>query len=545
MSDTVDYIVVGAGSAGCVLANRLSEDSGSQVVLLEAGGESRHPLIDMPLTWMQASTTPHFNWGFTAEPDPHRDDRSEAMPRGKLLGGCSAINGTMYIRGAAADYDDWAARGLEGWSFANLIPYFRRSENSWRGDGPYHGGSGPMHISPMKRDPRIFPAFARAAGEMGYGIIDDFNIAAPEGFGMPDCSIRAGRRASTARAFLDPARRRDNLRIECHALVTQILIEGGRAVGVEYRRDGQVQRIACRREVILSGGAFNSPHLLMLSGIGPAEELKDSGVEPRIDLPGVGRNLQDHPIAMSFWKAATPITFDDRLRVDRLAFAAAQWWLTGTGTMAQSPMSIQGFVRSGPEQDRPDLQFQIVHSSYAARPWFPGWRRGAGHEYSTGALLLNPQSRGRVTLRSADPTDVPRISLNFLEAEDDRRRLREAMRFTRRFFATDAARALVAGEMAPGADATSDEALDGWLRATTISGAHQSCTCAMGSVVDAKLRVKGVESLRVADASVLPNIIRGNTNAPVIMIAEKAADMILGRTAPPAEHQHKKAQEAA
>jgi choline dehydrogenase len=533
MTGEIDYIIIGAGSAGCVLANRLSEDPAVRVVLLEAGQDSRHPLIEMPLTWMQASATPRFNWGWEAEPDPQRNGRREAMPRGKLLGGSSAINGTMIIRGAAADYDGWAAMGLDGWAFADVLPYFTRSENHWRGASAMHGDSGPLHVSPMARDPLIFPAFAGSAQALGYGVIDDFNVPAPEGFSMPDCNIRAGHRHSTARAYLDPIRNRPNLRIETGAQVNRILIEHGRAVGVDYRQHGQSLILRARREVILSGGTLASPQILMLSGIGPADHLRDSGVTPIIDLPGVGRNLQDHPIALSFWRAAQPVTFDARLRLDRLALAAIRWQLTGKGTMSQSPMSIQGFVRSSPDQDRPDLQFQIVHSSYAARPWFPGWRKGAGHEFSTGALLLDPESRGAVTLRSPDPDDLAKVQLNFLEAEGDIKRLRDAMAFARRFMTTDAVRDLVAHEMAPGPDAQDDEAIDGWLRATVMSGAHQSGTCAMGTgdaaVVDAQLRVRGIDGLRVADASIMPRIIRGNTNAPTIMIAEKAADMIRQR----------------
>ena len=278
----------------------------------------------------------------------------------------------------------------------------------------------------------------------------------------------------------------------------------------------------------------------MLSGIGQAENLKSVGIEPLIDLPGVGQNLQDHPIALTFWKASAPITFDRELRLDRLAISMVQWLARGTGPFSQSPMSIQGFLRSNSGQARPDLQFQIVHSSYAARPWFPGWRKGVGHEYSTGALLLDPESRGEVLLRSPSPDDLPAVRLNFLAEEHDRQRLRTAIRFTRRFFETQAAHALVDSEIAPGVDAESDEALDAWLRHTVMSGAHQCGTCAMGiaeqAVVDPQLKVRGTEKLRVADASVIPRIIRGNTNAPVIMIAEKASDMIRGRVPLKPEH---------
>jgi choline dehydrogenase len=441
----------------------------------------------------------------------------------------------MYIRGAAADYDGWRDMGLPGWGYDDVLPYFKRSETNWRGETADHGGAGEMHVSAMKPDPVLFPAFIDTANRLGYPATDDFNVAQPDGFSIPDCTIKNGRRHSTVRAFLDPVKNRPNLKVETDALVTRLLIEDGRAIGVEFKRGGKVHQIRARREVIVSAGAINSPQILMLSGIGPAQHLRDMGIDVVRDLPGVGQNLQDHPIALSFWAASRPVAFDDRLRVDRLAWNAIKWQLFGTGTMAQSPMSVQGFLRSDVGQERPDLQFQIVHSSYEARPWFPGWRKGAGHQYSAGVLLLNPESRGAVTLGSKLPEALPKVLLNFLSADGDRVRLRESVRFMRRFFATEPAKSLTAAELAPGAAAESDEAIDGWLRATVMSGGHPTSTCAMGTgsdaVLDAELKVRGIAGLRVVDASSMPCIIRGNTNAPVIMMAEKAADMILGRPA--------------
>jgi choline dehydrogenase len=491
-------------------------------------------MIAMPVAWMKTLEIPRFGWGTRSEPEPHLEGRVQQLPRGKVLGGCSSINGGMYIRGAAADYDAWRDAGLEGWAYDDVLPYFRRAETNWRGETMLHGGSGPLHSSPLKKHPDLYPAFIDAAAQLGYPEVDDFNVPAPEGFGLPDCNIRNGRRDSTATAYLDPARNRRNLRIETNAQASRIVIEDGRAVGVEFRRGTELRLVRARREVIVSGGTFHSPHLLLHSGIGPAADLGHLGIAVVHDSPRVGTNLQDHPIALSFWEAAKRNTFERDLRIDRLAWNVALWAATGKGSPGQSPLTVQGFLRTSEAEERPDCQFQISHVSYSARPWFPLLRKGAGHALSAGALLLNPKSRGSVSLASPDPVALPRIRLNFLEAEEDRIKMRAMIRFTRSIFTCEAVRPFGSRELAPGPHADSDEAIDGWLDATVMSGAHPTSTCAMGaeerSVVDSALRVRGVEGLRVVDCSVMPNIVRGNTNAPAVMIAEKASDMILGKT---------------
>lgn len=487
----------------------------------------------MPVAWLAASNTPSLGWGLQTEPEASADGRVIPQPRGKLLGGTSSINGMMYSRGNPGDYDRWRDLGLPGWSFADVLPYFKRMERSWRGGSPFHGDSGPLTVSRQPPDPLITPRMLQAAAALGFAQVPDFHAGLNEGFGLPDFTIRSGRRDSTATAYLAPAIGRRNLRIETGAHATRILIERGRAYGVEYVQDGTRRTARAAREVILAAGAFGSPQLLLLSGIGPPGELESAGIAPRHALRGVGKNLQDHPLVVGIYRASSACTFERHLRLDRFALALAAWRLAGAGPLAANPISIQGFLRLNPAARWSDLQFQVTHVSMLARPWFPLWRRGAGHQFTAVALSLRPLGRGEVTLRSADPLVPPRIRLGLLSNDADRRTAREMLKFIRRFFATEPAAGLVSGELAPGPGVQSDAELDAFIRATIQTGAHPTSTCAMGcgetAVLDEHLRVRGLEALRVVDASSMPDVPSGNTNAPAIMIAEKASDLILGK----------------
>ncbi|MGH7075693.1 MAG: GMC family oxidoreductase [Stellaceae bacterium] len=532
-----DYIIVGAGSAGCVLANRLSAERDVSVLLLEAGGEARALALKIPLYAPKLWFGHQYGWGYDGEVEPHLGGRFIPVPRGKVLGGSSAINGMLYARGHPRDYDQWRQLGNAGWSYPDILPYYRRAETDWRGEGVYHGGTGPLKVSRHDRRYKMYDLVRAAAREAGHPETEDFHGASPEGFGVPDFTTIGGRRGSTAVTFLKPARGRPNLRVMTHAQAMRVMMEKGRAVGVEYRRDGALAVARARREVILCGGAINSPHLLMLSGIGPAEELRRHGITPLLDLSGVGRNLQDHASTGIDVVLNRPVSFVNQLRADRVARSLARWWFTGTGPLAGLPVTGMLFARSRDGLERPDLQFLISPVRLFANLWFPVWRKADGHFLSIRAVLLHPESRGWIGLRSADPLAKPRITFNLLDRPEDLPPLRAAIRMSRDLVRHGALAGLVDREASPGDPLVTDEQLDDFIRSDVRTAFHAVGTCRMGqgadAVVDERLQVRGIEGLRVVDASVMPTIIGGNTNAPTIMIAEKASDMILGR--PPLE----------
>jgi choline dehydrogenase len=534
-----DFIIVGGGTAGCVLAERLSADPSHRVLLLEAGRPNRNQLLRIPMTARNFWTNEKYLWNYQSEPEPSVNGRRIPVPRGKILGGSGAINGMLYARGHPRDYDQWRQLGLDGWSFEDVLPYFKRVEHDSRGATPYHGEAGPLAVSRTVDANPLTPLFTAAAKEAGIPFNDDQNGATSEGMGVPDLTIDQGERASTYSAFLRPALARRNLTVATYAQATRIVVENGRAVAIEYLRDGKVERAFAAREIVLSGGAYNSPQLLMLSGIGPADALRKVGIAPLHDLPGVGRNLQDHAGVSVINLATQPVSLQKNLRWDRLILNVMQWGVTRSGPVSRMPVVTNGWYRSRPELERPDIQTLIGANSPLAGPWFPGIKKPAPHMFASRSGLQHPESRGWVQLASADPLAPPRIFFNLFSAPGDLAVLRYAIRKVREIFAASPVRHLMGREITPGPDLQTDEQLDQFIRTTTTTAYHPVGTCKMGidenAVVDAKLRVRGIDGLRVADASIMPTITGGNTNAPCVMIGDKAAAMMLGQELPRAE----------
>jgi 4-pyridoxate dehydrogenase len=528
-----DTIVIGAGSAGCVLAARLSEDRQRRVLVLEAGGTDSHWTIHMPLGVGRVWSNPRWNWNYTGEPEPHLDNRKLYHPRGRVVGGSSSINIMAYVRGHRHDYNRLSGHGLGNWSYADVLPYFKRSESFADGGNDYRGDAGPLltRRNPAQED--AYDAFVRAASELGYPYNEDYNAADQAGFGRLQHTIGKGRRSSAAIAYLRPAQRRGNVTLITNAQVTRILVEHGRAVGVAYLREGRRCEARTEGEVLLSAGAFNSPQLLMLSGIGPAHLLRALGIEILADLEGVGRNLWDHPMLAPQWLRSTQSNFHRGLRIDRLLPSLLKAWLFRSGFATQLPGIGTAFTSSATGLEAPDLQYFCGVGGLGAHEWFPIFRPPGPDTLVLAYCHLRPESRGSLTLASADPLSPPRIVNNFLSTDYDRRAMREGLRFALQIVeGTKAFAGLARSRAAPEPDVRTDSQFDDFIRANSITIFHPGGTCRIGadalSVVDPEFRVRGIEGLRVIDASVLPDPIGGNLNAAVIMLAEKASDILRG-----------------
>jgi choline dehydrogenase len=531
-----DYIIVGAGSAGCVLANRLGEDEGARVLLLEAGPADHSIFIHMPSAFAYPLANDKYNWFYDTEPEPFMNNRRMHCPRGRVLGGSSSINGMVYIRGHAFDYDAWAGMpGLAQWSYAHCLPYFKKSETRLKGGDAYRGNDGPLYVSTAACKNPLYRAFIEAGQQAGYPYTDDMNGYQQEGLGPMDMTVYKGRRWSTAQAYLRPAARRGNLRVVTRARVTRVLFEGTRATGVEYARGSQLHQAHAVREVILSGGAINSPQLLMLSGIGKAEELRALGIQPRVDLPGVGQNLQDHLEVYVQYASKQPITLYSAMNPLAKLKIGVQWLFAGKGLGATNHFESGGFIRSAAGVAHPDLQYHFLPMAVS----YDGSAPATQHGFQAHVGPMRATSRGHITLRSADPKAHPRILFNYMQTEQDRKEMRAGVRLTREIFSQAAFEPFRNGEISPGAKVQTDAEIDAFIRDKAESAFHPSCSCRMGTdpmaVVDGAGRVHGVQNLRVVDASIMPNVVSGNLNAPTIMIAEKIADLIRGKSPLPAQ----------
>jgi len=529
--NSFDYVIVGAGTAGCVLANRLSEDGRHSVLLIEAGGKDTNPLISVPLAAGLVYFWKSINWNYSTTAQIHMDNRSIAWPRGKVLGGSSSINGMMYMRGNRRDYDGWRQLGLTGWAFEDVLPYFLRSEDNIDREGdPFHGQGGPLRVVKSKGDHPLYDAFLQSGFNEGSARNDDFNGADQEGLGLYDFAVRDGKRESTATAFLKPARKRRNLTVWTRSRANRIVLENKRAVALELECDDQAIRVDIGGELILCGGTINSPTLLQQSGIGNAEDLQQAGIDLAHELPGVGRNLQDHLGVYLRYRCAQPITLYSLFRFDRALASGIRALAFGSGPATSIPLEAGGFLKTRADLDIPD-----IHITFLPGLNLETTRAGQGqHGYLINFYQLRPESRGTVKIVSPDPAQAPLIDPNYLAEEADHRCMRDGVRLAHAIGANPALATYDGGAISPlTEDLASDAAIDSWVRGNANTIFHPVGTCAMGrddnAVVDETLRLRGVDGLRVADASVMPLIVGGNTAAPTMMIAEKAADMILGR----------------
>jgi choline dehydrogenase len=523
-----DYVVIGAGSAGCVLANRLSADGRHSVLLLEAGPKDNNLWIHVPLGYGRLFKEKTVNWMYQTEPEPGLDGRTIFQPRGKVLGGSSSINGLLYVRGQHEDYDRWRQHGNSGWGFDDVLPYFKKAENQERGADDFHGAGGPLPVSDLVHADPLSAAFIVAAAETGIPVNPDFNGASQEGAGFFQTTTRRGRRASTAVAYLRPAKGRRNLQVETSALAQRILFDGHRADAIEFRQAGVLRSARARKEILVSSGAYNSPQLLQLSGVGPADLLRQNGIDVVLDAPGVGHDLQDHMQVRVVMRCAQSITLNDVVNSPvRRILAGARYAAFRKGPLTIAAGTSGAFFKTSPRLATPDIQIHFLPFSTDKM----GERLHSFSGFSASVCQLRPESRGSLRIRSADPTAAPEIRINYLSTEVDRTANVEGLKVLRRILQAPALRPYVVEEVDPGAKVSTDEELLNYCRARGSTIYHPTSTCRMGSdplaVVDQCLRVRGLESLRVVDGSIMPDLVSGNTNAAIIMIAEKASDMIL------------------
>jgi len=533
-----DYVIVGAGSAGCVLAHRLSRDPHVRVLLLEAGGPARHPLIRIPLGAGVIYERRMFSWGYRSEPEPQLEGRSIDAMRGKLIGGSSSVNMMAHTRGHPADFDRWAQGGATGWSYAEVLPYFKRSESWEGGENAYRGVSGPTKVQATRFQDSLSEGWIAAGQSLGYGFNEDYNAALQEGFGRAQFATGRGWRSSAAAAYLHPVMHRANLTVWSRSHACRVMLQGRRAVGVELLRGGRRHAVRATREVLVCAGVFDSPKLLMLSGIGPAAHLREFGIAVHSDLP-VGANLQDHPAVQIMWSRKGRGPFAELTRVDRMAVAMLRAWMWGTGPATMLPSPLHAFVRTRADSRVPDIEFMFRAAPLKAHLWFPLWRKQYADAYGIRPTLLHPRSRGDVRLRSANAQDPVRIRFNMFSEHDDLARLCEGVRLGRALGEATAMDTFRGVEMAPGAQLRDDAQIEQWVRKTAITANHAAGTCPMGqgesSVLDPQLRVRGVDALRVVDAAAMPDLVSAHINAAVLMLAERAADLISGVPLPGAD----------